>query len=249
MLFGWLKDAYGSVAEAARVTGVQRKTVYDWETLTEEVRLETKSKVLEQSMKLDENRTLEFLVRKTDNDLREILQHYLRCIYENSMKANSKEDLSKYLALFRNIQNNHRGAIFDNQPDEIEEMNKTLAVRAKRFQIDLVEPSIHLIRPEVLADKIVTLLKIMEMKKLKVEDLRKSFDLPSEFVGNVCKALNYLDPGGNMSQKYDETVSGIVLVPENYRCPDVDLGKDIDHKELIMPLHAMRKIEKESEMT
>lgn len=244
-LFNWLRDAYGSIAKAARVTGVQRKTAYDWDTLKEEVRLETKLKVLEQSMKLDENRTLEFLIRKTDNNFKEVLQHYLRYIYENSMKANSKEDFSNYINLFHSIQKNYRGAIFDNQPDEIEEMNKALAARAKEFQIDLVEPPVRLIRPEILADKILALLKVIETNKLKVEEIRKSFDLPSELVDNICKTLNYLDPGRNISREYDETKIEIAVASENDWITNLGFTKNIGYIEPKTPLNAMRAAKRE----
>jgi hypothetical protein len=242
MLFNWLKDAYGSVAKAARVTGVQRKTVYDWEGLKEEVRLETKLKVLEQSMKLNQNRTLEFLIRKNDDNLKEVLQHYIRYIYENSMKASSKEDLAKNITFFHDIQKNHRGAVFDSQLSEIEEMNKALAARAKEFEIDLPERSIHLIRPEVLADKILVLLKIVETTELEVEEMRKKFGLPPEFVENVCKALNYLNPSEDVSREYEEVASEIALSTTDGW---FDFTGNTDYLKPKTPLNAMRAEKKE----
>lgn len=212
MLFSWLTDAYGSIAKAAKVTKVQRKTIYDWETNTEDVRLETKIKVLEQSMKLDENRTLEFLIRKTDNDLKEVLQHHLRCLFENAMKTDSKEDFLEHASLFHDIQGNHRGAVFDNPREDINEMNQALTAKAKEFQVDIAEPSIRLIPPETLAEKIIAFLEVLKTKKYTIEEMKKLFDLPSELIGNVCKALNYLDPGKAIFIDSDEeTVSKVGL--------------------------------------
>lgn len=195
MLFRWLTDAFGSIAKAAEITKVRRKTIYDWGTSTEDVRLETKIKVLEQSMKLDENRTLEFLIRKTDNDLREVLEHYLRCLVENAMKTDSKEDFLKYASLFHDIQRTHRGAVFDSRPEDVREMNAELTAKAKEIQVDIAEPSVNLIPPEILTEKTLALLKILETKKLTIEEVKKSFDLPSEYIENIAKATNYLGPG------------------------------------------------------
>lgn len=240
MLFGWLKDAYGNIAKAARATGVQRKTVYDWDALKEEVRLETKLKVLEQSVKLDENRALQFLIRKTENNLKEILQHYLRYIYESSMKASSKEDFSNYIGVFHDIQEKHRGAIFDNQPGEVEEMNKVLYARAKEFQMDLAESPIPLIRPEVLADKTVALLKIIRLNKFRVEEMKKLIDLPSEYVDNICEVVNYLDPGKEVGREFEPTPQVIVE-----RAHDLDIIKNVGYTGLEPSLNIMQAARKE----
>ena len=213
MLFGWLTDTYGSIAKAAEVTKVQRKTIYDWETNTEDIRVETKTKVLEQSMKLDENRTLNFLIRKTDNDLKEVLHHHLRRLFENAMKTDSKKDFLEYATLFRDIQGNHRGAVFDNPTEDINEMNQALTAKAKEIQIDIAEPSVHLIPPEILAEKIIAFLEILSTRKLTIEEMKKSFDLPSDLIDKVGKALNYLDPGkATFANRDDEAISKGALV-------------------------------------
>jgi predicted DNA-binding protein YlxM (UPF0122 family) len=212
MLFRWLTDVFGSIAKAAEVTKVRRKTIYDWETSTENVRLETKIKVLEQSMKLDENRTLEFLIRKTDNDLGEVFEHYLRCLVENAMKTDSKEDFLKYASLFHDIQRTHRGAVFDSRPEDIREMNAELTAKAKEFQVDIAEPPVDLIPPEILAEKTMSLLKILEANKLTIEEMKKSFDLPSEYIEKMAKARNYLGPGKSADMREVGLVTGVVKI-------------------------------------
>jgi hypothetical protein len=240
MLFGWLKDAYGSIAKAARVTGVQRKTAYDWDALKEEVRLETKLKVLEQSMKLDENRAVQFLIRKTENNLKEILQHYLRHIYENSMEASSKEDFSKYIGIFHDIQQKHRGAVFDNQPGEVEEMNKVIRARAKEFQMDLAESPIQLIRPEVLADETIALLKIIRSNKYSIAEMKKMIALPPKFVDNICEVLHYLDPGKGIGREFETPPQPIADLQR-----DFDIIKNVGYPGLEQSLIIMQASRKE----
>ena len=242
MLFRWLTDAFGSIAKAAEVTKVQRKTIYDWDTSTEDVRLETKIKVLEQSIKLDENRTLEFLIRKTDNDLKEALQHYLRYLIENAMKTDLKEDFLKYSSLFHDIQRTHRGAVFDNRPEDIREMNEALTAKAKEFQVDIAEPSVHLIPPEILAEKIIALLKILETTKFTIEEMKKSFDLPSELIDNIGKAINYLGPGKGIPIREVGLVTGVVEIADDLITPGfVSIMKpDVDYMEQKIPLNSMR---------
>jgi len=240
MLFGWLTDAYGSIAKAAEATEVQRKTIYDWETSTEDIRLETKIKVLEQSMNIDENRTLEFLTRKTDNYLREVLHHYLRCLFENAMKTDSKKNFLEYASLFHDIQETHRGAVFDNRPEDIREMNQALTAKAKEFQIDIAEPSVHLVPPEILAEKIIAFLEILGTRKLTIEEMKKSFDLPSELIDNVCKALNYLDPGkATFADRYEETIGKGAFVTVGGAIEDL-MKPDFDSLQRRISLNSMR---------
>lgn len=210
-LFNWLIDAYGSVAKAAEITGIQRKTVYDWDKVTDEVKLETKLKILEHSVKLDENRTLQFLIEKADNDSKEVLGYYIRYMFEKAMKANSKEEFSKHFSLLRDIQRTHRGLVFDHQMDTIEERNQLLNARTKEFCIDVTETSVYTIPPEILERKVIAFLEILEKRTMTREEMKESLDLPSEFIDNICDALKYLNPGNAPSGSYNAPVEEVAL--------------------------------------
>lgn len=224
-LFKWLSDKCGSIAKAADAAGVQRKTAYDWDRYTEDVKLETKMKILEQSMKLDENRTLEFLIQKTDDDLKDILEHYVRNIFEKAMKANTKEEMAKHLSQFINIQNTHRELIFDHQFQTIEEMNNVLAARATELQLDFPERSTRLIPPEILEEKIIPFLEIAEAKKYTVEEIKKILDLPAVLIGRMCKAINYYDPGRQLPEKHRECILPVDQA-DKFRVSNNDLPKE-----------------------
>jgi len=87
-------------------------------------------------------------------------------------------------------------------------------------------------------------LKIIETNKLKVEEMRKSFDLPSELVDNICKARNYLGPSEHISREYDQTPSEITFASENDWVVNIGFTKNIGHMEPPVPLHAMRATKK-----
>lgn len=193
-LFTWLNETYGSISKAAEVAEIQRKTIYDWESSTEDIRLETKTKILEQNLKVNEKRTLEFLIRKTDNDLKEVLQHYIRNVFEKVMNTNSTKQFLEYAMIFREIQTKHRGAIFDGIPDDLIKLNQAVFNKAKDLGIELAKLPIHLTPPEILTEKVVTFLKVLETGKLTIDEMKNSFDLNPEFIDDCCNALHYLNP-------------------------------------------------------
>lgn len=129
-LFKMLFDHYGTISEAADEAGIQRKTVYDWEKYSEDVKLETKEKVLAHALKIKEENTIKFIINKADQDLSEVTEHYIRTIYEKAIAATEVKTFAKYIGYLNKIQEDHRSIVFDQQFDIIDEMNKMLAEKA-----------------------------------------------------------------------------------------------------------------------
>src|SRR5947208_1328085 len=94
-LFNRLKEVVGNIKEAAERCGLTRKSVYDWENLTQEIRLATKERVLEQSLELLPIDTLEYLTKQTVDAAYEVLLSNLGTLYENALEQKEPAEFER----------------------------------------------------------------------------------------------------------------------------------------------------------
>ena len=136
-LFKTLEGVYGSISRAARETGIQRKTAYDWPE-TGDVKLTTKIKILESSIKTKPDYTLNFLLERSEERASEILYVILTRLFERAM--NEKLDPKNFVAVAKKLERmrkRHAGLVFEHLEEEVEDMSRLIRQRSYDLNVSL----------------------------------------------------------------------------------------------------------------
>lgn len=142
-LFNSLAKAFGeNRSEAARRCGLTGKATYDWEGVAY-VKLGTKKKVLEASLKENFLSTVEYLLGRSSNRSLDLLRTILSTLYANALEATSPDEFKAALAKFEAIRVTHRGIIRDGIYDEIADLSLMLRNKASDLGIQLEAKAIN----------------------------------------------------------------------------------------------------------
>ena len=194
-LFERLVEIKGNnVTAATREAGIQRKTVYDWENNSEDIRNSTKRKVLDASLKNDLHRTIEFLVRKNAMNHHEILERYISMSCDEIMSINDPQEFQRRTMLFEKFIKSNSGAIHDTKTIPIEEMIDSINQKSTSLGVKGIAKDINLISPLILSQKFIHLLEIFDVKTMFKGEIADKLDLPKEFVERACRAMSYIGP-------------------------------------------------------
>lgn len=158
-LFKTLERVHGSVSRAARETGIQRKTAYDWPE-TGDVRLKTKIKILESSIKTNPEYTLNFLLERSEERASEILYVILTRLFERAM--NEELDKRTFVAVARKLERmrkSHAGLIFEHIEEEVEDMSRLIRQRSYDLNVSLPPVAIETMKSTQVLEILPTIAK------------------------------------------------------------------------------------------
>ena len=129
-----LLEEVGSLSEACRRAGIDRKTVYNWEKV-KEIRKNTKEKVLEAALSLKPKEVTEFLADKTLEKTINIIARLLVHVYEQAVKAKNKEEFLQYYTEFNRIKEKYSKPLTEPIKYQINELSHILDNKAKNWSI------------------------------------------------------------------------------------------------------------------
>jgi hypothetical protein len=191
-LFNFLVKKLGeNRSEAARRCGLTGKATYDWEEATY-VKLETKKKVLEASLRENFIETVEYLVGRSTNRSLDLLRTILSTLYANALEAYGNE-FEKTFVKFETIRTGHRGIIKDGIQDEVTDMTSLLRKRASELGVSLGEKTINEFSAEEMINAIQLIGHVyvenpMEAEAFAVKDL----GLPADALKPVIQTFKNL---------------------------------------------------------
>lgn len=125
-LFEKLEDRIGNLQEAAKECNITRKTVYDWKTLTHEIKLETKEKILDQSLEKLRIETLEFLTKKMTDIVAELLYNFLLTVYKSAFDCKDLNELDNILKRFEDTKQRYAGILYNRFEYEVSDLSEKL---------------------------------------------------------------------------------------------------------------------------
>jgi len=195
-LFDRLQENVGSRLEAAKLCGLERKTVYDWEK-TGEIRLRTKKKVLAALIENLVDETLEFMTHRGVETSVDILRIYLTSLYETAVAEEiSKTAFQQLVSKFEEAKKQYSGLIIGHLESEIENMLHSLSEKALALEVQFDTAPLDLVRLSSLSAEIPILIRTISTVAPFVPDteIAKIFNFPKEFVQSFHKALqeNYI---------------------------------------------------------
>lgn len=193
-LFGWLIEYYGNLSAASNALGIQRKTVYDWDKNSDDVRTITKRKILDAALKCYAERITSFLLEKMYGDLNELLARHISITHRKIMQGTDPSELSRNLAAFRALLDKHGAILLDSDEEKMNHLIDEINQKCAAFKLPPIERSIRNIPPESLAQRFSILLEILRDKKLSRQEIIDSFNLPRDFTASICNIYGYIGP-------------------------------------------------------
>jgi DNA-binding XRE family transcriptional regulator len=200
-LFESLKENKGSLAAATKEIDIERKTVYDWESNSSEVKLATKKKMLSACLNDDLIKTVAYLMEKSMLDYSDVAERYSNVIFERIMATEKKSELQDLVHLFENNLKNNKVLIQGANEEKIQAMVEMVNHKAKEFELSQIATDLSLISTDKLANKFLLLIDIFSEKKLRKQDIAGALNLPTAFVDKACEVFGYLDPGEVLNLK------------------------------------------------
>lgn len=158
-LFKTLEKAYGSISKATKEIGIQRKTTYDWSE-TGDVKLKTKIKILESSITIKPDYTLNFLLERSEERASEILYVMLTRLFERAM--NEKMGPRDFLAVSKKLERlrkRHAGLIFEHLEEEVEDMSRFIQQRSFDLNVNLPPVAIETMKSTQVLEILPTIAK------------------------------------------------------------------------------------------
>ncbi|MCL2134822.1 MAG: hypothetical protein FWH37_04610 [Candidatus Bathyarchaeota archaeon] len=210
LLFERLKKEHkGNVVEASNMANIQRKTVYDWDNNTDDVKLSTKKKILSANLQTNPYETIKFLVEKNANDYRELLGRYIAMLSDEIQSANTSKKINQLCPELNDLLLSHIGAIHDSKLIDIDDVISNVNEKCNSVGIKGITESITLFEPTAISAKIIQLLTLIgERSIFQCEQLSHKTGLPIDFVTEVCKLGNYTPINaslGALQRDYDST--------------------------------------------
>ena len=131
-LFGRLQSSAGSLAKAAELCKLERKTVYDWEK-TGYVKLSTKRKVLKALLENLSKPTLGFITRRTYNRAQEAFRIYISTMYEQCVTETKPDMFLQEVAQFESAVKEYKALAQNLWRDELPQMLYELSRHAQKL--------------------------------------------------------------------------------------------------------------------
>jgi hypothetical protein len=182
----------GNRSEAARQCGVTGKATYDWEGAAY-VKLGTKEKVLEASLKTNFLATIEYLLNQSTDRNLDLLRTILGTFYANTLESTSQDDFKSGVEKFEAIRTRHRGLIRDGIYNEVTDMETSLRDKAEELGLTLQPRAINELSAEELINAIQLVGHIYVENPAQAETLAvKEIGLPLDAVKPIITTFQNL---------------------------------------------------------
>ncbi len=143
ILFNLLaKKLNNNRSRAARTCGLTGKATYDWER-TSYVKLGTKKKVLEASLRENFLCTMQYLLNMSNERNQDLLQNILSSLYADAQEATTPDCFKQALAQFDTIRQHNLGKIRDGLQAEVTDMTQSLQNKAAELGVSVPQKSIE----------------------------------------------------------------------------------------------------------
>jgi len=185
-LFNQLIKLCGSIAEAARVCKIERRTPYYWEyEKSQEIRLHTKKKVLKALIERDFEFTLKFMIKRSVDASKDILRMYFGSIYERAMNPDiSNRDFLRLTNEFRQLRIKYSGLIDSALGKELSDMLINMKIEAENRDIDFPPLPLSTMTAEEVIRYLPRLIRLVpsDADDLTIHMLSKELNFPKELV-------------------------------------------------------------------
>ncbi len=211
LLFEKLRANTGNVVAATNLANIQRKTVYDWDSNTDDVKLSTKKKILTASLQANSHETIRFLIEKNSNDYHELLARYISMIDDDIQSAESVDEIRELCPKLDELINSHIGAIHDTKIIELDDIITTVNQKCKAAGVKEIARNVSFVEPTTLPTRFIQLLDLFKNQNhLQCDELSLVTGLPLDIVSEACEIENYapLESSTEATQKdYARSVS------------------------------------------
>ena len=191
-LFDKLTELAGSVVAAAKAAEITRKTVYDWDKVSDDLKANTKRKILHASLEADYYWTLGFLARKANSEYKEVLQRFLDCKIDRISNSEELEDFQSQKVDFIKFMRSNIGAIQDLKNTRIDSLLLVINKKAQSLNTEGITESIDYMNQRELSQRFLQLLKGICLKTMPVEEMIRRINLPSQLIEQACKDCMYI---------------------------------------------------------
>ena len=186
------KEFRDNRSEAARQCGLTGKATYDWENAAY-VKLGTKRKVLDASLKKNFLNTMEYLLSKSNDRNLDLLQIILSTLYANALEAPSSENFKEAFARFETIRMNNLGKIRDGIQIQVTDMTEILKDKAVELGIPVAPKAIDEFSAEEILNTIKLVGHVYSENPIQAETLAlRDIGLPSNAVKPIVETFHNL---------------------------------------------------------
>lgn len=192
-LFRRLEEIVGNRSQAARICGLERRTIYGWDT-TREIRSRTRERILAVLLENLTEETLEFLTRRSVESSTDVLQTHLSSIYERAMsESTNNQEFTRLVTKFDQERQRYEGLLASsNLQTEISTMLQHTLARAKEISLAFRPSPNDIVRLTEFSRLIPDIVKAVATLSPYVSDneIARIFNLPAGFVNTLSAALH-----------------------------------------------------------
>ena len=182
----------GNRSEAARQCGLTGKATYDWVGAAY-VKLGTKQKVLEASLRTNFPETVEYLLNQSTDRNLDLLRTILGTFYANVLESTSQNDFKSGFEKFESIRTKHLGLIRDGIYNEVADMATSLRDKAEELGLPLQPKATNELSAEELVNAVQLVGRIYVENPVQAETLAaKEIGLPLDAMKPIIATFQNL---------------------------------------------------------
>lgn len=164
---------------------IEKKTVYNWSKVLE-ARDKTKIKVLKASLRINPLETLEFIQRRLERSLANVILTLFRGAYKRAMSTTTPENFEEYLREIEAMKGKYAHLISKNLSMEIGDMLQEMYLQAKKFSLPIPKPTLESMNAQLITGMLTTIVdSVYEAKvrnELDLEKLADELQVPAKVV-------------------------------------------------------------------
>ena len=191
-LYKKLEERIGNRTLTARKCGIERKTIYGWDT-TKEIRLRTRERILSVLLEELTEETLDFLTKRSVESSADVLRTYLSSLYEKAMSEEANNQEFSRLALKLDQTSRHyEGLIDENLQPEIDSMIQYAVVHAREIGVPFAPQPREMVRLTEFSHLIPDLVRTISASAplFPTSEIANIFNLPVDFVDKFAAVLH-----------------------------------------------------------
>ncbi len=191
-LYTKLEEKIGNRTLTARKCGIERKTIYGWDT-SKEIRLRTRERILSVLLEELTEETLDFLTKRSVESSADVLRTYLSSLYEKSMsEETSNQEFSRLSLKLDQISRHYEGLIDENLQPEIDTMVQHAVMHSKEIGVPFAPQPREIVRLTEFSRLMPDLVKTISASApyFPTSEIANIFNLPVDFVDKFASALH-----------------------------------------------------------
>jgi len=190
-VFDLVRSAAGSISEAARRCGIERKTIYDLMNEGKQIKQETRERILRAALTANLEKSIGILLSKAMRESKDIFVSYLSLIYQSAMRAGNSATFNEIASRFESLLSLYPGLVVHGLQEEVSSMISGLVNKGEKLGTGYIPPGFKAVDSATLGVLIPALVKdLLTMRAMDQRTLAYKWRIDPSIIQALSQVLS-----------------------------------------------------------